>query len=173
MKKLILIFLFIFFVLPVNAKIITGEVEYNAESACQEVFSKEPETISFDFIRGHLTDKNAVDNISGLMQGIKHFNGRKGAMFSDGSYGIVYDDEPEYTWFYKGGKLISFTMRSSLDFPAKVTRYKPDGSVTNIGLKVSEEESFIYSPDGKLIAHWVGLNCYDSSNRLVMTRKYN
>ena len=105
------------------------------------------------------------------MSGITELKDRKMAQFSDGSYGVIYFDDPLYTWIYKNGKLINFIEKSSLDYPAKTTRYKPDGSVINVGLKVSNNESFIYSPDGKLIAHWLGKLCYDSANNVIMTRK--
>ena len=172
MKRLIAIF-FIFFIsiLPVQSKIITGEIEYNAETAEREVFSSPVEPISFNYIRNHLFDSNAVENITSLLSGITEFQDRKAALFSDGSYGVMYYDDPYYTWIYKNGKLINFSKKSSLEYPAKITRYKADGSIINIGLKISEQESYIYSTDGKLIAHWLGKNCYDKNNNIIMTRK--
>ena len=37
--------------------------------------------------------------------------------------------------------------------------------------RVSDKESFIFSPNGKLLAHWLGNNCYDEYNHIIMTRK--
>ena len=41
-----------------------------------------------------------------------------------------------------------------------------------MGLRVSKEETFIYNPQGKLIAHWLGTNAYDEGGNVIMTRKY-
>ena len=38
-------------------------------------------------------------------------------------------------------------------------------------LRVSENETFIFSPLGKLIGHWVSANCYDENGNIIMKRK--
>ena len=40
-------------------------------------------------------------------------------------------------------------------------------------LRVSKGETYIYSPDEKLIAHWVGANAYNEKNNLIMKRRYS
>ena len=175
MKKLFFIFLiFCFSVSLCNAKIITGEIEYNAESAREEVFSKTPNPINFEKIRVNLIDSKRFDNLNAIYEGKRELEGRKLAHFSDGSYGVYYYDDPEYSWFYSPqGRLISFTRKENVTFPSKVIRYKPDGSISNLGLKISENESFVYSTDGKLLGHWIGNLCYDEFNNVVMKRSIN
>ena len=173
MKKLILFLLIICFIPCVSAQIITGEVEYNAEAASQEVFSSPLPSFNYQYVQKHFIDINYAENYNCLNAGIKEINGRKIARFTDGTYGIWYYNEPLYTWYYSGnGRLINFTQKNSENYPAKVVRYLPDGSITNVGLKVSEEESFVFSREGKLLAHWIGLNCYDEYNNIIMKRKY-
>ena len=171
MKRFILIFLLFLLSIQVQAKIITGEVEYNADIAREETFAKPVDKISYDKIYNHFFDSNNIDNLNYLFKGITELNDRKLVKFSDGSYGIQYYDDPMYSWYYSSnGKLISFTLKDSASYPHRVTRYKPDGTVANTGLRVSERESFIFTPDGKLLAHWLGKNCYDENSNLIMTR---
>ena len=33
------------------------------------------------------------------------------------------------------------------------------------------DETFIFSPFGELLGHWVGDNCYDENGNVVMTRQ--
>lgn len=173
MKKLILIIFTLSLILPCKSEIITGGVKYDYEIAREEVFSQPPKQIPFEFIRLYLTDKNRVENRESLNSGVTELSDRKIASFSDNSYGVEYFDDPEYEWFYDfGGRLMSFTKKDSLSYPCRTTRYKPDGSITNTGLKVSDKESFIFSPEGKLIAHWINNLCYDASNNVIMQRKY-
>ena len=172
MQRLILVILLMFLSCTVNAKIITGEVEYNAEIAREETFAKPIEKVSFDKIYNHFYDSDNIENLNYLFQGITELKDRKLAKFSDGSYGVQYYDDPMYSWYYsQNGKLISFIQKNSLDYPCKITKFKPDGSVANTGYRVSEKESFIFTPQGKLLAHWVGNLCYDEQNNVIMTRK--
>ena len=158
--------------MPVNAVIVEGGVEYNQERAAEEVFRTPPNTLSFNFVSKHFIDTDYSDNIQALQAGIKELKDRRVGSFSDGSYGVMYYDDPLYSWYYSySGRLINFTERSSVDYPCKITKYKPDGTVANTGLKVSENESYIFSPQGKLLAHWLGNLCYDEFNNVIMTRK--
>ena len=165
MKRFLLFFLFIFLCIPVNAQVITGEIEYNNEF--QQI-----EKLSFDELRSRFYDNNNTENLNYLLQGITELKDRKLAKFSDGSYAVQYYNDPLFAWYYSsGGKLINYTKKNSTDYPCKFTKFKPDGNIVNTGYRVSERESFIYNPEGRLIAHWVDNNCYDENNNLVMTRK--
>ena len=173
MKKLILIFALFIFMLPCQSTVITGEVKYDYELAREETLKKPLTPVSFEFIRLHLIDKNREENLENIKLGITQTQNRKLATFSDGGYGVEYFDDPEFAWFYDfGGRLTSFTQKDSLIYPCRTTRYKPDGSVANVGLKISDRESFIYNTDGKLIAHWLGEVCFDEMNNVVMKREY-
>lgn len=172
MKRFILVLFSLVFILQVNAHVITGEVEYNADIAREETFSKPTEKISFDKIRNHFYDSDNTENLNYLLKGITELKDRKLAKFSDGSYGIQYYDDPMYSWYYaSNGRLINFTQKDSADYPCRITKFKPDGSIANTGYRVSKEESYIFTPEGKLLAHWLGNNCYDESDNIIMTRK--
>ena len=163
MKRFILIILFISFCIPVNAQIISGEVEYNTEVS---------EKLSYEDLRNRFFDSNNSENLNYLFKGITELKDRKLAKFSDGSYAVLYYDNPFYSFYYsQNGKLISYTYKASQNYPCNFKKFKPDGSIINTGYRVSEQESFIYSPEGKLLAHWLGNKCFDKNNNLVMTRQ--
>ena len=173
MKQFFAIFICLIFSLNcANAVIIDGGIEYNQEIAAEEVFREPAENISYNRIASHFIDSGYEENISALASGITKLKNRKVGKFSDGTYGVMYYDDPLYDWYYtSNGRLINFTKKNSLEYPIKITKYKPDGTVANTGLKVSVNESFIFSPNGQLIAHWKGNLCFDKANNVIMTRK--
>ena len=170
MKKYLIIFLFFIINLSSFGAIINGGVEYDYEYIQEENLNT-PQ-LSESKIISNLTDTNRDENITALKAGIKQVKNRIGDIFSDGSYGIMYLDNPLYSWFYSPeGKLISYSVKSSAQYPTKIVKYKPDGKIINITIKLSKKESYIYALDGSLIARWQGNTCYDSNNNIIMTRK--
>ena len=162
MKNFIILFLItIFSASQIGAKIITGEVEYTNQHNFKNLYE-------------YYIDKNNNENLNNILNGNVNLIDKKLVSFSDGSYGIQYYDDPMYSWYYsKNGKLISFTKRDSLSYPCKFVKYRPDGSVINQGKRLSENESYIYSPQGKVLAHWIDDKCFDEYGNLLMTRKEN
>lgn len=160
-----ILFTLVSFALCVNSQIITGEVEYNTEF--QQI-----EKLSFNELGNRFYDADNIENSNYLLQGITELKDRKLAKFSDGSYAVQYYNEPLFGWYYSSnGKLISYTRKDTANYPSKFTKFKPDGSIINSGVRISEQESYIYSSEGKLLAHWLGNKCFDEKNNLIMTRK--
>jgi len=172
MKKIFTLFLILMIQPSVWAGIITGGVEMSVDSAREEVF--EDNSAGFDYIdvKNNLTDRNYRENKSKLLKGITSLNDRKLGQFSDGSYGIMYYDNPLKTYYYSPeGVLTHIEVKTGTLYPLKANKYKTDGTLENRSLKASENETFIFAPNGKLIAHWLGNKCYDENNNVIMTRK--
>lgn len=166
MKRFILL---LFTLILINsaayAQIITGEVEYNAERSGITKYSIED-------LRNYFYDADNTINLNYLYQGVTELKDRKLAKFSDGSYAVQYYDNPLTAWYYSSnGKLTAYTKKDSEDYPCKFTKFKPDGNVINYGIRLSAQESRIYSPEGRLLAHWVRNKCFDKNDNLIMTRK--
>ncbi len=173
MKKYLLILIMLFFTLSSEAQMITGEVKYTEEIARHEVFSEGIITPSIELIQANLIDKHCIENNVALLKGQTSIKDRTLVKFSDETYGVTYKQIPLFSWIYtSSGQLISFIKRESLNYPTKTVKYKPDGSIINAGYKVSDKESYIYSIDGKMLAHWKGNICFDLNDNIIMIRKF-
>lgn len=107
-----------------------------------------------------------------MLKGSTELSDRTLAYFSDGSYGVNYNDDKIHVWYYKNdGTLMYAEEKTALDYPYKTYKYTPNGDLVNMSLRTSEEETFIFNKSGKLIAHWIGKNCFDEQNNIIMTRK--
>jgi len=167
MKRFILLCLLSLILLPANSHTIIGEIEYNEGSVLQPIHK-----LSFESLRNYFYDSNNLENKHCLLQGITELKDRILTKFSDGTYGILYKDNPLYSWYYSSnGKLIAYTQKDTVSYPCQFTKFRPDGSVINSGYRISKKESYIYSFDGKMIAHWNGNYCYDDSNNVIMRRE--
>lgn len=170
MKKYLLI-LVLFFVLPAYGAVITGSVEYSVESARQEL-SDLPKTPNLNLIKANFIDENNSENLTSLLTGQTELKDRILAIFSDGSYGVNYKDNPIYIWYYNSeGILINVEIKTGLEHPYKAYKYSPNGRLVNMSIHPNFDESFVFSPQKKLLAHWKGENCYDENDNLIMTRK--
>lgn len=104
--------------------------------------------------------------------GIIELEDRTIAQFSDGSYGICYKESQKEVFYYsKEGELTHKEIKESLEYPYKAYKYTSDGRLENVSIRVSDAETYIYTPSGKLLAHWIGKNCYNASGKIIMTRK--
>lgn len=172
MKKVIVVVFLIFFGLPVSSKMITGEVQYSVNGAREEVISAQVPAFDKEVIRARVFDYNRAENLGSLLKGVTELRDRTLAYFSDGSYGVVYKENPLDVYYYGvDGILTHSEKRDSVEYPYKSYKYTTGGKLVNMSLRVSEDETFIFEPDGKLIAHWLGAQCYDENNNVIMSRK--
>ncbi len=170
MKKLILILLLLLITNPAFATVITGKVEYSVNDARQSVLSQ-PQKPDLDLIRGNIFDRNYIENAVYLLKGYTDLKDRTLAYFSDGSYAINYKNDLRHVFYYNSDGILTHTEeRLSLEYPYKAFKYKVSGELENMSYRVSEQETFIFDENAKLIAHWKGNNCYDEDNNIIMTR---
>lgn len=172
-KKIILI-LCIFISLPSYAEtILTGGVDYNVNSAREELLNSPVKKINPHITPQYITDKNNRENLEYFLQGNVELKDRTLAFFSDSTYAVMYNDDKYHVRYYSNsGKLIYTEVKDGLNYPYKSYKFDTSGRLINMGLRVSKEETFIYSPDGKLIAHWKGQFAYDEKGNVIMSRKY-
>lgn len=172
MKNFIIMFILITFCLPAPAKIITGGVEISQYEAQNQVLETRPKSFDFNIIKNNFIDSNRVENITILLQGYTELKDRTLGFFSDGSYAISYKDNPTQVFYYNNEGILTHTeTRTSLNYPYKSYKYSTNGELVNMGLRVSEKETFIFDKNGNLIAHWVNENCFNQYGKIIMTRK--
>lgn len=148
-----------------------GGVTYTVESARKEAFEGVKYKIPVSSFKEHLKDPNFVENKAALAAGVVVLGDRKICLFSDGGYGVIYNNNKYNLYFYdKHGKLTSMDIRSGLICPVKTYKYTPKGLLENIVFDVSLKETFIYKLNGELEGHWIGDNCYDKNGKLLLRR---
>ena len=174
MKKFLVILAMLFLALPVSAEmLLTGEVQYTADKAREELLNKIPSKLDSKIVRKFAVDKEYDNNTSALLNGHAELKDRTLALFSDNSYAVMYKENESRVWYYsQNGKLTHYEIKDGLEYPYKTYKYNTYGELVNMGLRVSKAETFIFSPNGRLIAHWIKSNGYDETGRLIMRRKY-
>jgi len=172
MERIILVILLLFLSLPVAADMtLTGGVDYTGIG--NDLIQSKPADAPDD---SATFDKQYEENMACLLNGKTELTDRNLALFSDGSYGVEYKnlDTPHFIRYYdKDGKLMNIEVKEGVDYPYKTYKYDTNGTLVNMTYRKSKSETFIYTPGGKLIAHWVGPNAYDQAGNVIMTRKYS
>ena len=169
MKKIITLLLFLCLTLPLFGFTLKGSVTYTVEQARKEAFANVEYTLPKHIINANRTDPNYKQNQSLIKNGIKETGDRYITYFSDGTYGIIYKDNLYYEFSYnnKGG-LTSVGKRSSLVCPTKTYRYDTNQKLDSVTLYLTLEDVYVFDPDGKFVAHWIGDKCYDINNQLIL-----
>lgn len=174
MFKYLLLLIVIFCTIPVYAKtVLTGEVNYNIQSARQDLLQTTKKNFDAFIVAENITDKNNRENLKYCLKGNVELKDRVLAFFSDFTYAVMYNNDKYHVWYYsQNGRLIYTEEKDRLEYPYKFYKYSVSGGLVNMGVRVSESETFIYTPNGRLIAHWLKDKAFDEYGKVVMTRKY-
>ena len=169
-----LLILMMLIALPCCAEtFLTGGVDYNVNSAREELLKVPAKKLNPELVLQNITDKNNKENLSYALQGNVNLKDRTLAFFSDATYAVLYNEDKYHVWYYnQDGNLAYMEERTGLNYPYKSYKYTVSGGLVNMGMRVSKEETFIYNSQGRLIAHWLGTNAYDENGNIIMTRKY-
>lgn len=171
-KNLLLLCLFFTVNMAFADMVLQGVAEYNVQSAREEVQKSVQCKINPRQFAPNLVDLNYAENITALLKGQVELKDRTLALFSVGTYGVVYRNDPLHAYYYSSSGVLEFVdIRTGKDYPYKSYQYDMGGNLVNMGLRLSKGETYIYDAKGKLIAHWVGSNGYDENGRIIMTRK--
>ena len=175
MLKKLLLTVFMLVILPVHCEtMLTGGVDYTVNSAREELLKNPVKKLNANLVNANLNDKNYNENKKYILQGKTELKDRTLAFFSDSTYAVMYNNDKYHVWYYSNyGKLIFAEEKDKLSFPYKSFKYTPSGRLVNMGLRVSEEETFIYNSEGKLLAHWLKDKAYDEQGNVIMTRRYS
>lgn len=176
MKKIILSILVIFLSLPLQsfALVLQGNAQYNAELAREETFSNINYALGPNAFRDYWRDPNFINNYNALNNNINNVENRVLALFSDGSYGVRYLEDPYHNYYYdKNGNLFKIDVLNKPfnDYPHKSVAYNRYGAFKNATFVISKEEQYLYDREKNLIGHWVGSACYDEKGNVLMLRK--
>lgn len=174
MKKLVLLLTTLLLSLPSDALVLQGNAQYNAELAREETFSNINYALGPNAFRDYWTDPNFINNYNALNNNINNVENRTLALFSDGSYGVRYFEDPYHNYYYdKNGNLFKIDVLNKPfnDYPHKSVAYNRYGAFKNATFVLSKKEQYLYDRDKNLIGHWVGSACYDEKGNVLMLRK--
>ena len=160
MKKIIL-FLFIFlFELSAYADPLQGNITYDIKQTAP----KSSSNIPYEKFEKNYCDKDYNENYNYLLSGKTELKDRTLALFSDGTYAVQNHEDLYNVYYYDGnGVLTHIEHKESLNYPYKSKKYDVNGKIVNTTLRISKEETYIYSKDGNLLAHWLKNNAYDET----------
>ena len=169
MRMLILMIFFCFvYVIPVYSYTLKGGVSYTVEEARAKAFSNVPLKIDMNEYKKYFKDPNYEENKKAISDEKKRLKGRQLTFFSVGGYSIVYYNNLTTAFYYDDFgnlELIEF------HYQEKDIAYTVSGNLDRISLLVKKSECFIFDLNKKLVAHWIGNNCYNEKGELIMTRK--
>ena len=175
MKKLLVIWVLLICTAGISCadEVLTGGVEYTTDIAREELLQKTPLKPDGLSVLTNIADENYKENKTLLLKGQAEIKDRVLAEFSDNSYAVMYHENPLYVWYYSPeGVLTHIEVKDGTNYPYKSYKYDTDGKLVNMGLRVSKEETFIFDPSGKLIAHWLKDKGYDETGKVIMKRHY-
>ena len=175
MKKLLVIWVLLICTAGISCadEVLTGGVEYTTDIAREELLQKTPLKPDGLSVLTNIADENYKENKTLLLKGHAEIKDRVLAEFSDNSYAVMYHENPLYVWYYSPeGVLTHIEVKDGTNYPYKSYKYDTDGKLVNMGLRVSKEETFIFDPSGKLIAHWLKDKGYDETGKVIMKRHY-
>ena len=169
MKKIITLLLFLCLTLPLFGFTLKGSVTYTVEQARKEAFANVEYTLPKHIINANRTDPNYKQNQSLIKNGVKETSDRYITYFSDGGYGIVYKNDlyKEY-YFKKNGKIESIGIRANLTYPVKSFKYDYNGNLEEVVLYITENDGYIFKPNGQMVVHWVNNVAYDINGKIIM-----
>ena len=172
-KGLILILMIISMTInPVLSLELTGRVYYTVETARTEAFSNIPLSINISDYASYFSDYNYIANKNVMNKNKVKIRDRYITFFSDKTYAIYYKKNKSVQFYYDiNGKLDFISFSINKKYPIKVLKYDRNGILDSISLFISNNESFVFDLNKKLIAHWKGNNCYNEKGELVMTRE--
>lgn len=173
MKKYLLIATLLFFGLTANAEVIQGGVSYDVNSARSELMDGISYTIDSQYVNGFFYDGEHEQNVNYILQGVTELKDRTLAYFSDNTYAVYKHNDPYHVYYYDGSGVLNYVEeKDGLNYPYKTYKYNTSKKLVNMSMRVSKSETFIYSKDGKLLAHWVKDKAYDEQGNVIMKRKY-
>ena len=174
MKKIILTTLAILLALPASALILQGNAEINTQAAREETFNNINYALGPNEFRDYWNDPNYAINYNALKNGSNKVANRQLSLFSDGTYGVRYLNDPYHNYYYdENGILFKVDVLNKPYnvYPHRSVAYNRYGAFKNATYVVSKNEQYLYDKNKNLLGHWVENACYDENGNVLMLRK--
>ena len=175
MKKILLILIIFLLTVPAMSKTLTGGVVYTVETAREAAFDGIEYEISMEPFKKYLQDPGFIS--AAKKEGGRPKVSKKGrwvTFFQDGEYGVKYKSNLEYVYYYsRNGQLkyIEKCPKNCARYPLITKKYDINGRLSRVFFRTAEFESFVYTIDKELVAHWKNEFCYDKNGLIIAKRK--
>ena len=157
---------------PILAFTLKAGVSYSVNTARIESFTNIKYKIDMSLYKEFLRDNDFLENKKLLLKNKLKNKYKKLVKFSDGSYSVTYKDNKNVSFFYNAkGCLICIQFNIYTINCKKRYSYDSKGNFDGVILCTKNNEQFIFDKNKKLIAHWIGKNCYNEKGELIMTRE--
>ena len=181
MKKLFsLLFIFLFSLcstFEVSAITLKGRVSYqnkevkevldNVDKVRKEAFADVQDSIDISPHQKHFKDPYYRENKRFAKEKRNGARNRFINHFSDGGYGIRYDDASDIGYYYnKKGKLEHIEYYTN---PNTSYKYNLNGKLETISIDKFQIE-YIFNANGDLIAFWIGRHGYNPDGQIILER---
>ena len=154
--------------------VLQGNAQVNDELAREETFSNVTYALGPNEFRDYWTDPNFAANKSALDNGMNRSGNRQLSLFSDGTYGVRYNNDPYHNYYYSNeGALFKVDVLNKpyYVYPHRYIAYNKYGSFKNATYVVSKHEQYLYDSGQNLMGHWIDDACYDAKGNVLMLRK--
>jgi hypothetical protein len=153
--------------------VLKAGVSYSVDDARQESFHDLPTDVD-PSVYGK-RDPNFKDHFEARLDESRYMKDRVLTYFNNGSYAVYRKGAYECFYYTYEGQLfkvgVSNKPRGMNLFPNRDVVYDAKtGKMTSVGLFVARGESFVFHPDGSLIAHWQQNQATDESGSVILTR---
>ena len=172
MSKYFFIIVFLLTFLYSTGYTLKGGINYTVQSARVESFDNIKLQINIAKYKKFANDKNYNKNLILINKKTQNYKDRYITSYSNGAYTICYKSNIKNSYHYnQNGELIGISITQGKGFPSKRITYDSSGNFDSVTLDVSKSEQFIFDKNKKLVAHWIGKNCYNEQGELIMTRE--
>ncbi len=173
MKKYLLTALILIFGLSAQAEVLQGGVTYDVNSAREDLLDGISYNIDSKYVNDFYYDTEHEQNVGYMLNGMTELKDRTLAYFSDNTYAVYKHNDPYHVYYYDENGLLNYIEeKQGLNYPYKTYKYNKTKKLVNMSMRVSKSETYIYSNDGKLLAHWIKDKAYDEKGNVIMKRKY-
>ncbi len=173
MKKFFIIFILLCNCIYIQAaaKTLKAGVSYTLNGIRTIAFEKVEKKIDISKYKKYFVYNEFCKNKKTLFRG-KECTIRQFTQFSDGSFGVLYKSPKSVGFYYdKKGNLRNIELFLSSENIIKRITYDRNGDLDVIALDITKSEQLVFDKDKKLVAHWIGNNCYNEKGELVHTRR--